>query len=96
MIDTITEHQFVDEMIKHNEFSVQGSKVLFQYLDEINPDAEFDPVDIRCTYHEYENFKEIQKDYRNLSVAVNSIAELREHTIVLEVPNTDRLIILQF
>ncbi len=28
MIETITEHQFVDEMIKHNEFTVQGSKVL--------------------------------------------------------------------
>lgn len=94
MIDTITEHQFVDEMIKYNEFSVQGSKVLFQYLDEINPNAEFDPVDIRCTYHEYENFEEIPKDYRNLDI--NSIAELREHTTVLEIPNTDRLIILQF
>ena len=96
MIDTITKYQFVDEMIKHNKFSVQGLKVLFQYLDEINPNAEFNPVDIRCKYYEYENFKEIQKDYRNLSVAVNSIAELREHTTVLEIPNTDRLIILQF
>ena len=94
MIDTITEHQFIDEMIKHNEFSVQGSKVLFQYLEEINPNAEFDPVDIRCTYNEYENFEEIQKDYRNLDI--NSIGELRLYTTVLEIPNTDRLIISQF
>ena len=94
MIDTITEYQFIDEMIKHNEFSVQGSKVLFQYLEEINPNAEFDPVDIRCTYNEYENFEEIQKDYRNLDI--NSIGELRLYTTVLEIPNTDRLIISQF
>ena len=94
MIDTITEYQFIDEMIKHNEFSVQGSKVLFQYLEEINPNAEFDPVDIRCTYNEYENFEEIQEDYRNLDI--NSIGELRLYTTVLEIPNTDRLIISQF
>ena len=93
MIDTITEYQFTDEMVKH-DFSYEGTKVLFQYLDEINPNAEFDPVDIRCTYNEYENFEEIQEDYRNLDI--NSIVELREHTTVLEIPNTDRLIILQF
>ena len=94
MIETITEYQFVNEMIKHNHFTVQGSKVLFQYLEEINPNAEFDPVDIRCTYHEYENFKEIQEEYSNLDI--RSISELEDYTMVLEVPDSDRLIILQF
>ena len=94
MIETITEHQFVDEMIKHNEFTVQGSKVLFEYLEEINPNAEFDPVDIRCSYHEYESFEEIQEQYSNLDI--KSISELKDYTMVLEIPDSDRLIILQF
>ena len=100
MIDTITEYQFVNEMIKHNEFSVQGSKVLFEYLEEIyDQNEEFDPVGIRCEYHEYENFEEVQKEYRNLDI--KSISELRDYTTVLEIPNwsgsiSERIIIRQF
>jgi len=94
MIETITEYQFVNEMIKHNHFTVQGSKVLFQFLEEISPNAEFDPVDIRCRYHEYESFEEIQEEYSNLDI--KSISELKDYTIVLEIPDSDRLIILQF
>ena len=52
MIDTITEYQFVNEMIKHNHFTVQGSKVLFEHLEEIDSNAEFDPVGIGSSYHE--------------------------------------------
>ena len=92
MKTTITEHQFVDEMIKHG-FSYDGSKVLFKYLEEIeDPNIEFDPISIRCEYSEYKNFAEIQENYRNLDI--NSIAELREYTTVLEIPDNDRLIIL--
>ena len=94
MKTTITEHQFVDEMIKHS-FSYEGSKVLFEYLEEIeDPNIEFDPISIRCEYSEYENFAEIQENYRSLDI--NSIAELREYTTVLEIPDNDRLIILDF
>ena len=94
MKTTITEHQFVDEMIKHG-FSYDGSKVLFEYLEEIeDPNIEFDPISIRCEYSEYENFAEIQENYRSLDI--NSIAELREYTTVLEIPDNDRLIILDF
>ena len=94
MIETITEHKFADEMTKY-DFSYDGSKVLFEHLEEIDPpDTEFDPVGIRGTYHEYENFEEVQKEYRNLDI--KSISELRDYTIVLEIPNTNRLIIQQF
>ena len=94
MIDTITEYQFVNEMIKHNHFTVQGSKVLFEHLEEIDPNGEFDSVGIRCEYHEYENFEEIQEQYSNLNI--KSISELKDYTIVLKIPDSDRLIIKQF
>ena len=95
MIDTITENQFTDEMVKHG-FSYEGTKVLFEYLDESNPNAEFDPVGIRCEFSEYDNLEEIQEQYNSSSMDINSIVELREHTTVLEIPNTDRLIIVDF
>ena len=94
MIETITEYQFVNEMIKHNHFTVQGSKVLFEHLEEIDSNAEFDPVGIRSAYHEYENFEEIQEEYSNLDI--KSISELKDYTIVLKIPDSDRLIIKQF
>ena len=95
MIDTITEYQFVNEMIKHNHFTVQGSKVLFEHLEEIYFQyEEFDPVGIRSAYHEYENFEEIQEEYSNLDI--KSISELKDYTIVLKIPDSDRLIIKQF
>ena len=94
MIETITEYQFVNEMIKHNHFTVQGSKVLFEHLEEIDPNGEFDPVGIRCEYHEYENFEEIQEQYSNLNI--RSISELKDYTTVIKIPDSDRLIIKQF
>ncbi len=97
MIDTITENEFVDEMIKHNEFTVKGSKVLFEYLEEIyDPYVTFlfNAVEVRCEYHEYENFEEVQKDYSYLDI--KSISELRDYTRVLEIPDSDRIIIRQF
>jgi hypothetical protein len=94
MIATITEYQFVNEMIKHNEFTVKGSKVLFEHLEEIQPNEKFNPVNIRCAYHEYENFEEVQEEYSNLDI--KSISELKDYTIVLEIPDSDRLIIQQF
>ena len=81
-----------------NNFSYDGLNSLFDYFEELEEQMEnemdFDPIAICCAFSEYENFEEIQKDYRNLDI--NSIGELRLYTTVLEIPNTDRLIISQF
>jgi hypothetical protein len=50
------------------------------------------PVAIRCDFHEYENFKEIKKDYQN----IKTLDDLQSNTTVIEVPNSDRLIIQMF
>ena len=92
MKDTVTEHTFTDEMIKHG-FSYEGTKALFEYLEQYEQDCdqelEFDPIAFRCDFYEYENLKEVQENYED----IKSLDDLRDHTTVIKIPNTDRLII---
>lgn len=92
MKDTVTEHTFTDEMIKHG-FSYEGTKALFEYLEQYEQDCdqelEFDPIALRCDFYEYENLKEVQENYED----IKSLDDLRDHTTVIKIPNTDRLII---
>jgi hypothetical protein len=92
MKDTITEHTFTDEMIKHG-FSYEGTKALFEYFEQYEQDCdqelEFDPIAFRCDFDEYENLKEVQDNYTD----IKSLDDLRNHTTVIEIPNSKRLII---
>ena len=91
MKDTITSSQFTDEMRKHG-FSYEGTKALFEYLTQFEEDCdhelEFDPIAFRCDFNEYENFEELKKDYE-----VEDLEELQNNTTVIEIPNSERLII---
>jgi hypothetical protein len=97
MIDTITKYQFSDEMVKHG-FSYDGSTALFNYLEQLEDDCdtkiEFDPVALRCDYDEYDNLKECLTAYDNLQL--KTIDDLNEHTTVIEVDNSDKIIIQAF
>jgi len=50
-----------------DSFSYEGLKALFKYLEEVSEDCDsniqLDVIAICCEYSEYENFKEIKKDY---------------------------------
>ena len=94
MKDTVTEYQFVDTMAqKQHGFSYEGAKALFQYFEQyeqdIGEEMEFDPVTIRCDFDEYENLKAIQENYQD----IETLEDLQNHTTVIEIPNSDRLII---
>tara|TARA_R100001129_G_scaffold72326_1_gene49336 strand:+ start:284 stop:571 length:288 start_codon:yes stop_codon:yes gene_type:complete len=92
MKDTITQSNFTDEMIKHG-FSYEGSNALFEYLTQYEEDCgteiEFDPIAFRCEYDEYKNLKEIKENYQD----IKNLDDLRNHTSVIEIPDTKRLII---
>ena len=95
MKDTITAHQFSDTMIEQG-FSYEGTKALFAYFEQYEQDTgeemEFDPVAIRCDFDEYENLKEIKENYQD----IETLEDLQNHTTVIEIPNSDRLIIQAF
>ena len=95
MKDTITSYQFSDAMIEQG-FSYEGTKALFEYFEQYEQDCdmemEFDPIGIRCDFDEYENLKEIKENYQD----IKTLEDLKDRTIVIEIPNSDRLIIQAF
>ena len=94
----ISESYFVDQIVgdEYNSMSSEGANALFHYLeqheDECSFEIEFDRVAIRCEWTEYTNIEEVLKEYDN----INTLEDLRDHTIVIEVPNTNILIIQEF
>ena len=106
MIKTITQQNFIDYFnIWHegdfkNQFSYDGKISLFNYLEELeesmNEQIEFDVVGICVDFSEYANLQEIQKLYDGTNIEINNIDDLKDHTQVIEIPNTTRLIIQDF
>jgi len=98
MKQSITEGYFTDQIVRdeYNAMSIVGAKALFNYFEQLKDDCgfeiEFDRVAIRCEWNEYANIEEVLKEYDS----INTFEELAEHTIVIEVPNTDILIIQEF
>jgi hypothetical protein len=74
----------------------EGAKALFEYFEQYEQDTgeqmEFDPVAIRCDFDEYENLQEIKENYQD----IETLEDLQNHTTVIEIPNSDRLIIQAF
>jgi hypothetical protein len=98
MKQTITEYQFVDAIEEDtgNNISFDGARALFEYIedyeDQTGEETELDVVAIRCEWTEYANFDEALEEYNDIRTG----AELRDHTIVIDIPNTDRVIIQEF
>ena len=97
MKDTITQYKFVEEMSKEQHgFSYQGSKALYDYLTEYeescDTELEFDPIAFRCDFDEYETLEECLDQYDD----VNSLEDLQDHTTVIQVPNSEAIIIQAF
>ena len=95
MKDTITAYQFSDAMIEQG-FSYEGTKALFEYFEQYEQDTgeqmEFDPVAIRCDFDEYESLEDVKQNYQD----IETLEDLKDRTIVIEIPNSDRLIIQAF
>ena len=95
MRQEITESQFVDEIVgdEYNSMSYEGARALYEYLEEMEDNGgeemSFCKADIRCQYTEYENIEEVQEDYDD----IKTLADLKDRTVVIEVPKSEKLII---
>lgn len=102
MYDTVNFNQFNDWFAQSdtykNNFSYEGRFALFNYLENLEDDTddkiEFDPIAFCCEYSEYDNFKEFQENYDNDEIT--NLETLKDHTRVIEIPDTKRFIIQSF
>ena len=98
MYDTVNFNQFNNwfEKQRPDNFSYEERFALFNYLEELENDTgdkiEFDPIAFCCEYSEYENFKEVQEHYDDLE----TLEDLKNRTAVIEIENSEKLIIQNF
>tara|TARA_X000001382_G_C3104701_1_gene157869 strand:+ start:414 stop:719 length:306 start_codon:yes stop_codon:yes gene_type:complete len=69
-----------------NNFSYEGRKALFNYLEQLEEDTgqtiEFDPIALCCEYSEYENIQEFWQDYSEEDYP--TIEKIQDNTSVIE------------
>ena len=99
MKKTVTKYEFIKEMSSGTMgFSFNGAQALYEFFDEIeaeiDDEIQFDPVAFSCDYTEYENLKECLDQYSD--IGVKSLDDLKEHTSVIEVTGTDKIVIENF
>jgi len=99
MKSTVNESQFIDaftKMNRENNFSYEGRKALFDYLEQYEQDTdtevELDVIALCCEYSEYANLAEFQKDY---SKDYESIEDIEKDTQVIRIDD-EAFIIQQF
>ena len=100
MKKTISLYDFEDVFNKSynykDNFSYEGKKALFEYLEQYEEDTgqeiELDIVALCCEYSEYNNLEEIQKNYNG----IKRIEDLEDHTTVIPIENDKGFIILDF
>ena len=97
MKQTINEFDFKNEFkkIRPDNFSYDGLTVLYdhliQYEEDCDTELEFDPIAYCCEYTEFDSFEDVKKNYE-----VEDLEHLEQNTIVLKIPNTERLIIQNY
>ena len=97
MKQTMNEFDFKNEFkkIRPNNFSYDGLTALYdhliQYEENCDTELEFDPIAYCCEYTEFDSFEDVKKNYD-----VEDLEHLEQNTIVLKIPNTERLIIQNY
>ena len=104
MKEYVNEHTFRDRFMRSdnykNNFSYEGPHALFEYFEEIELvldgiEIEFDMIGICCDYTEYDSLEDFNADYSS-DDKVYTLDDIREETVVIEIPDTERFITGEF
>jgi hypothetical protein len=93
----MNEFDFKNEFkkIRPENFSYEGLTVLYDHLIQFEEDTdqelEFDPVAFCCEYTEFDSFEDVKKNYD-----VEDLEHLEQNTIVLKIPNSEKLIVQNY
>ena len=94
-------NDFLEEFEKHgreNQFSYEGKKALFNYLNELGEDLgepiKLDVIALSCEFTEYDSMEEFANDYGySIGDDIDSINDIYDYTIVI--PIDDESFIIQ-
>ena len=101
MYTRVTEDNFRNTFLASdykNNFSYDGLTALYDYFEELEADLgesiEFDLIAIACEYSEL-TIDELRDNY-SVDKDIDVIEYLQENTIVIEIENSDRVIIQDY
>ena len=84
------------DMNRKDQFSYDGLRALYDYLEEYeescDTEVELDVIALCCEFTEYTDLAELQQNYTN----IESMDDLNDHTIVIEIPDSDGFIIQDY
>ena len=95
---SVSASTFINEIVgdEYNDITCEGAAALYEYLVELEQDCgieiELDKVVIRGEYSEYANIEAVMHEYDS----IRSLSDLQDYTQVIEIPNTNRLIVANF
>lgn len=101
IISTVSQSQFIDAFMRNemrkDQFSYDGLKALYSYLwdyseQRLDYHVEFDVVALCCDFREYEDFRHLQEDYKD----IGNMDDLEYQTTVIQIPNSLGFIIATF
>lgn len=78
--------------IHFDNFSNEGLDVLYDYLEELDPESKLDVTAICCKFSEYENLADFQQDFGD---KYTSIEDIEAKTTVIPLTG-DSFIIIDF
>ena len=96
---TMNKNEFINEFknIRADNFSYEALDAFYDYLICLEEDTEeelqFDPVAWCCEYTEYDNIKDFQNQYGS---EFKKIDDIKNKTTVINISNSDRLLIQNF
>lgn len=105
MKETVTVYRFLHifqgSNTYQNHFSHDGLIALFEYIEQVEDDIgeefELDVVGICCDYTEYDSLEEFNGAMNYLSDdKIYTLDDIREETVVIEIPETERFITGEF
>tara|TARA_R100000008_G_scaffold36232_1_gene20662 strand:+ start:261 stop:560 length:300 start_codon:yes stop_codon:yes gene_type:complete len=95
--EELTLSYFMDRFnkVRPKNFSYEGLEALYNYLEQLSEDTgediELDVIAICCEYTEYDSLEEVLNDYN-----LETRQDLEDRTIVIDIPNSKALIVVQF
>lgn len=91
---TVTFSQFCDGFSDSykNNFSYEGKRALFGYLEQLSEDIELDPVALCCEYQEFDNLRDYQVSY----LCEDTMQDVEDKTTLIKIPDSERFIILSY
>ena len=103
MREYVSEYTFRNRFLqndtyKHN-FTYEGLAALFDYLEALEDDTgeqiEFDMIGICCEFSEFEDMEDFNQQYSHDKDGYY-MDDIKDETIVIEIPETKRFIIQDF